>query len=825
MAFQISPSVNVTETDLTLNVVQIADRVGASAGLAQWGPVNKPYLITAGEDDFKSKFYTPNDQTATDFFTMASFLDYSPKAWFTRVVGPLAKNATDNNGAVSLLVRNEDEADTGILNQQFAGVQFIAKYPGSLGNGLKVDIADTTKFATWEFKSLFNYAPLAGEYAIAVVDSSGVFSGGVGEAKQVERLSLYGNGVSGGVKEKRTNTLSGTVTGGTKQVETLTFSGTATGTSITVAGTAVTIVVGDSATVVAGKVATALAAVTATYDSATASGTVVTVTYKSPARWTPIAGATQAGITWVDAVTVYGDATSSITLMGRTFPVTFGDTAATVAANLATNLGYLSNTYQDISVAGAVVSYTYVAYGPSGVPTTSETSQGITATYAITTAGSNNVSLSIFGVTVAVLNGDTNAVAAGKIAAALLANSTFSQQYENISASTTGVDMRRNTVGKKTSPTVPADQAGLGFGVTIPVQGRLGTVLEKYEIMTANKTDKNPDGTTRYFVDAIKTGSNYVFVADPAVALTARTAALAGGVDDYNVNRVAGITYYQNSETIDVNYLFTYGTPLDQKAVADVVDTRRDAIGFVSPDIADVVGNAGDELVDVLDWRNNSINRDSSYLFLDDNWGLIYDKYNGVNRWIPACGATAGLAARSANDVNPWTSPAGHQRGVYKRFIKMAWSANKSQRDELYKVGINSIVTFPNEGAVLYGDKTATSRPSAFGHYNVRSAFIVAEKSSANFAKQFLFEVNDAFTQNQFLNALRPFLRTMISGRAFEEAKVIVDSSNNTAAVKASNTMVGTILLRPLYSINYINLSFVAVGPNVTFDEIGGSTV
>lgn len=823
--FNISPSVNITETDLTLSVVQIADRVGASAGLAQWGPVNKPYLITAGEDDFKDRFYTPNDQTATDFFTMASFLDYSPKAWFTRVVGPTAKNATDNNGAVPLLVRNDDDADTGILGQQFAGVQFIAKYPGSLGNGLKVDIADTSKFATWEFRSLFNYAPRAGEYAIAVVDSSGVFSGGVGEAKQVERLSLYGNGVVGGIKEKRTNTLSGTVTGGTKQIETLTFSGTATGTSITVAGTAVTLVVGDTASVVAGKVATALAAVTATYDSATASGTVVTVTYKSPARWTPIAGNTQAGVTWVDAVTVYGDATSSITLMGRTFPVTFGDTAATVAANLATNLGYLTNTYQDISVAGAVVTYTYVAYGPSTVPTTSETSQGISAAYAVTTAGSNNVSLSIFGVTVAVLNGDTSLIAAGKIATALNGNSTFSQQYENIAANGTGVDLRRNTVGQKAVPNAPAEQGGLGFGVTVSVQGRLGTVLERYEIMTANKSDKNPDGTTRYFVDAIKTGSRYVFVGDPAVALAARTASLAGGVDDYNVNRVAGITQYQNAESIDVNYLFTAGSPLDKKAIVDVVDTRRDAIAFASPDIDDVVGNTGDELADVLDWRANSINRDSSYLFLDDNWGLVYDKYNGVNRWIPTCGATAGLAARSANDVNPWTSPAGHQRGVYKRFIKMAWTANKSQRDELYKVGINSIVTFPNEGAVLYGDKTATSRPSAFNRYNVRSAFIVAEKSIANFAKQFLFEVNDPFTQNQFLNAVRPFLRTMISGRAFEEAKVIIDNSNNTAQVKAENRMVGTILLRPLYSINNIDLNFTAVGPNISFEELGGSLV
>jgi phage tail sheath protein FI len=150
----------------------------------------------------------------------------------------------------------------------------------------------------------------------------------------------------------------------------------------------------------------------------------------------------------------------------------------------------------------------------------------------------------------------------------------------------------------------------------------------------------------------------------------------------------------------------------------------------------------------------------------------------------------------------------------------MAWSANKAQRDELYKIGVNSIVTFPNEGIVLFGDKTATTRPSSFDRINVRMAFIVAEKSIANFAKQFLFEVNDAFTQSQFLNAVRPFLRNMVSRRAFEDAKVIADDTNNTGYIKSTNQFVGTILLKPLYSINFINLNFVAVGPSVSFDEV-----
>lgn len=821
MTFNISPSVNVTETDLTLNVVAVADFVGASAGFAQWGPVNKPKLLTGGEDDLVKNFYKPNDATALDFFVAADFLRYSPKSWFTRVTGPAAKNATDNNGAVSLLVRNEDEAEDGIASQAYAGVQFIAKYPGSLGNGLLVDIADETKFATWEFKSQFNYPPRAGEYAIAVVDSGGQFSNGIGEAKQQERLGIYGTRVTGGVKEKRSITLSGTVTGGTKQVETLTFVGTATDTSITVAGHPVTLVVGDTASIVAGKVAAVLDA-DSTYESAVAVGSVVTVTYASPARWAPIAGGNGAGITWTDDVTVYGDAQSSITLMGRTFPVLYGDTASVVAGKLKTNLDFMTNTYQDVAVTGAKVDYTFVEYGPSTDPTAAETSQGITGTYAVVTPGSDAVTLSIYGIDVDVLNGDAPSIVATKIAIALLGDTTFPLPFELIEANGAAVDFRYSTVGQKTALTTPSAQAGLSFGVTVPVQGRTGTMLEKYEIVTTNPKDRNPDGTTRYYADAIKIKSKYVFVGDKAVPLTARTARLNGGVDDYTGNRVVGLEKYSNTEAYDLNYLFTAGDAIDIKTVADVIDTRRDVLGFFAPGIADVVGNTGDELEAVLNWRANVLNRDTSYGFCVDNWGLVYDKYNDVNRWIPAVGGTAGVAARSAQDNDPWISFAGHQRGKYKGYIKMAWSANKAQRDELYKVGVNSIVTFPNEGFILYGDKTATSRPSAFDRVNVRAAFIVAEKSIANFSRQFLFEVNDAFTQAQFLNAVRPFLRQMIARRAFEDARVIADDSNNPPEVKAANQLNGTILLKPLYSINYINLNFVAVGPNISFEEVAG---
>jgi hypothetical protein len=813
MAFTISPSVTIQEQDLaSSSVVEVSNYIGATAGFAQWGPAGKPTLITAGVDELISRFYKPNDASAVDLLVAADFLSYSPKMWYTRVIGPNALNAVEG-GNNPVLVRNEDESQNG----NFSGTQFIAKYPGSLGNGLVIDIADTAKFANWEFRNSFDYAPAVGEFAIAIVDGSGAFSG-QGRTRQTERLTVY-NKASGGIKERRTVTLSGAVTGGVKQVETLAFEGVATGTSIAVNGVAVTVVVGDTAAIVAGKVAAALDA-NATYDSAVATGANVLIAFAAPGLRAKSVNGNQAGITWGSVVEIAGDDNVQVTLYNRTITSKVGDTASTVATALAQQLALQTNTYDTVSVTGAVITITYAGYGVSTYPLANQVSAGVTATSAITVVGSSDINITVFGATVAIKDKDTPSVVASKIAAALAGEVDFTEVYSGIAADRASVVYTTKNFGKAATKVSPAQQAGMEFLVDIAVAGRLGTLLERFEIQKDTPGAKFPDGTSRYFADAINGSSKYVFVGDKSIGLTADSVTLSGGVDDYNANRINAINEYVNSEKMDINYLWVAGSVIEQKAVGDVIETRRDLVGFFSPMMDDVVNNAGDELAAVTAWRSIELNRDSTYGFNTDNWALVYDRYNDVNRWIPTCGGTAGLLARTSIDFDPWISPAGHQRGRYKNYIRLAWSANKGQRDELYKIGVNSIVDFPNEGILLYGDKTSTSRPTSFSRLNVRQAFIVAEKSIANFAKRYLFELNDEFTRNQFLNAVRPFLRGMVGRRAFEDFRVIADERNNGGAVRAENKMQGKILLKPLYSINYIILDFNAVRPDVTFEEI-----
>ena len=162
-------------------------------------------------------------------------------------------------------------------------------------------------------------------------------------------------------------------------------------------------------------------------------------------------------------------------------------------------------------------------------------------------------------------------------------------------------------------------------------------------------------------------------------------------------------------------------------------------------------------------------------------------------------------------------------RGFYKNVVKLHFNPSQAERDELYKSRVNPVVTFKGQGTLLFGDKTALSKPSAFDRINVRRLFIVLEKAIATAAKFQLFEFNDDFTRANFVAAVEPFLADVKSRRGMTDFKVVCDASNNTAAVIDGNRFVADIYIKPNRSINFITLNFVAVRSGVSFEEVAGA--
>jgi phage tail sheath protein FI len=246
-------------------------------------------------------------------------------------------------------------------------------------------------------------------------------------------------------------------------------------------------------------------------------------------------------------------------------------------------------------------------------------------------------------------------------------------------------------------------------------------------------------------------------------------------------------------------------------------------VAVLSPEKADCVNNgsyAGKETEDVIAYRDTLPS--SSYAVMDSSWKYQYDKFNDVYRWVPLNGDTAGLMVQTDLTRDPWFSPAGFNRGNVKNIIKLAYNPSKADRDNLYKKGINPVVTFPGQGTVLFGDKTMLNQPSAFDRINVRRLFIVLEKAISTASKFTLFEFNDEFTRAQFKNLVEPFLRDVQGRKGITDFAVVCDGTNNTGEIIDRNEFVGDIYVKPSRSINFIQLNFVAVRTGVEFTEIVG---
>ena len=208
---------------------------------------------------------------------------------------------------------------------------------------------------------------------------------------------------------------------------------------------------------------------------------------------------------------------------------------------------------------------------------------------------------------------------------------------------------------------------------------------------------------------------------------------------------------------------------------------------------------------------------------MDSGWKYQYDLYNDKYRWVPMNADVAGTMANTDDIADPWYSPAGYTRGQIKNVVSLAFNPSKTNRDELYKNGVNPIVSFVGEGVILYGDRTQQTKSSAFSKINIRRLFIVLEKSIATAAKYQLFEFNDQFTRAQFKNMVEPFLREVKGRRGIYDFLVVCDETNNTPEVIDRSEFVADIYIKPAYSINFITLNFVAVRTGVDFEEVVGT--
>ena len=362
------------------------------------------------------------------------------------------------------------------------------------------------------------------------------------------------------------------------------------------------------------------------------------------------------------------------------------------------------------------------------------------------------------------------------------------------------------------------------------ISGTAGTIIERWENLNCTSTAKNTDGSTNFITDVLDQGSNWIAVSVIKSALLANasitygSATLTGGLegaDEVNATLATvapGYDLFKDPADVDISLILqgrAIGVTLANYIIANICDVRKDCVLFVSPTYT-----ASATPQNVVDFAKTVTA--TTFAVIDSGYKYQYDKYADVYRWIPLNGDIAGICARTDDVRDPWFSPAGYNRGQVKNVVKLKLNASKAQRDLLYKHNVNPVITQPGQGTVLFGDKTNAGAASAFDRINVRRLFIVLEKAIGVAAKSTLFEFNDEFTRAQFKNLVEPFLRDVQGRRGIYDFRVVVDATNNTAAVVDANQFIGDIYIKPARSINFIQLNFVAVRSGVEFTEVVG---
>ena len=315
------------------------------------------------------------------------------------------------------------------------------------------------------------------------------------------------------------------------------------------------------------------------------------------------------------------------------------------------------------------------------------------------------------------------------------------------------------------------------------------------------------------------------------------TYTLSGGVD-YSANKgmkptlgnlITSYGLFSNKDETAVDYLIMgpgFDSKSDSQAKANylisLAESRKDCVACIGPHRGDLIGitNTTTQTNNLIDFFSSL--QSSSYAVFDSGYKYTYDRFNNKFRYIPCNGDIAGLMTRTNIVAYPWFSPAGQQRGIINNAIKLAYNPNKAQRDRLYPARINSVITQPGLGTLLFGDKTALGYASAFDRINVRRLFLTIEQALQKAAEAQLFELNDELTRANFRNIVEPYLRDVQAKRGLYGFFVVCDTTNNTPDVIDNNEFRADIFLKPAKSINYVTLTFVATRTGVSFEEVVG---
>ena len=307
----------------------------------------------------------------------------------------------------------------------------------------------------------------------------------------------------------------------------------------------------------------------------------------------------------------------------------------------------------------------------------------------------------------------------------------------------------------------------------------------------------------------------------------------------FGSNLPSGVgNYYENISNIN-----SQGIPASEYTDSIYLLSNKDAyrfnfittpgliLGFASQTstltlLNSVCSNNGNSML-VLDLKSygsqvssvalEAANLDSSYTATYWPWVRTIDPGTGQQVWVPASTMIPGVYAFNDNAAEAWFAPAGTTRGAMPTVTMAERYLTQGNRDTLYEANVNPIATFPNNGVVVFGQKTMQKRASALDRVNVRRLLIELKNYITQIGDTLVFEQNTISTRNNFLLQVNPYLSSVQQRNGLYAFRVVMDETNNTPTTIDNNQLIGAIYLQPTKTSEFIYLDFNVLPTGVSF--------
>ena len=295
------------------------------------------------------------------------------------------------------------------------------------------------------------------------------------------------------------------------------------------------------------------------------------------------------------------------------------------------------------------------------------------------------------------------------------------------------------------------------------------------------------------------------------------------------------INTVKNPEEVSYNVIAVPGmnnTSLNNKLVDNTAE-RADALAVIDyeggyvPPAEYLYGGSSETNGNVNTYITNrkSVGTNSSYAATYFPWVKVRDNVNSADLWVPPSVVALGAMSYTDRVQAPWFAPAGFNRGGLSSgisgvpVVSTALKLFKDDRDDLYEAGINPIATFPNEGVVIFGQKTLQIERSALDRINVRRLMVFLKRGISRIANGVLFEPNVPDTWNNFKNQAIPFLNDVKTRFGLTDYKLILDETTTTPDLIDQNILYAKLFIKPARAIEFIALDFIITNTGASFDD------